>query len=154
MMRRTVLKVIDNSGAKTAMIIGTLGNSVYRKIQVGHIVTIAVKTAEPNSSKVDRKSASKCIFSALVVATRQQKRGESYYTRFNYNAVILLCHDMRKKLLVPLATRVLAPIDDEVFRAIRHSNVPINVDAVSKVLLTAGALLKSSIKLSGDTNVE
>jgi large subunit ribosomal protein L14 len=146
MNRRCVLYVVDNSGAKTARIIGVLGNPMCRTIKVGDVVSVAIREHDPASTKVDRKSKSKSKFSALVVASRYANPNHVGYTRLNYNAVILLGDDIRKKRLVPIGTRIVSPIDEQVFDKIKYANAPLNIDAISKVLLTAGSLVKCRLE--------
>lgn len=135
MVKRGFFRVIDNSGAKVVRFIGTVGNSRVGKVRVGDVIVIAVKEADPSSVKVDRKSKHKCVFRALVVATRLSTNNDEFghRTRFNYNSVILLTYDIKKRL-IPLGNKVLGWIDR---RAMEFCNVAINREAVNKVLSTA-----------------
>ena len=63
---RTMLKVADNTGAKLVQCIKVLGGSRKRYAQVGDIVVVAVKIAEPRKA-VKKKE----VLRAVVVRQRK-----------------------------------------------------------------------------------
>lgn len=63
---RTMLNVADNTGAKLVQVIKVLGGSRRRYAQIGDVVVVSVKTAEPR--KLVKK---KDVLHALIV--RQKK---------------------------------------------------------------------------------
>lgn len=83
---RTMLKVADNSGAKKVQCIKVLGGSRRKYAQIGDIIVVSVKEAEP------RKQVKKGeVLKALIVRQRKTfKRKDSTYVRFDENAVVLL----------------------------------------------------------------
>lgn len=101
---RSILKVADNSGAKTVRCFRILGGSKRRYAEMGDIVVASVQIAEPR--KTLKK---KDIVKALIV--RQQKpirRKDGSYIRFDENAVIIV--DTKSE---PIATRVFGPMPRE-----------------------------------------
>ena len=134
----TKFYVADNSGAKVVKCIGILGNSIRRKIKIGDVIVVAVKLADPNSTKVNRKNKNKCIFRALVVASKCVISNDEfgYMTWFNSNRVILLTNDMKKRL-IPLGDKVFGNISR---RAMYPSSVSVHREVVNNVLSTAGGI--------------
>ncbi|TSC89108.1 MAG: large subunit ribosomal protein L14 [Parcubacteria group bacterium Gr01-1014_3] len=102
---RSILKVADNSGAKTVRCFRVLGGSKKRYARVGEIVVASVQTAEPRKP-VKKKD----IVRVLVVRQRQaMRRSDGSYVRFDENAVVLI--DEKNE---PKGTRVFGPIPREV----------------------------------------
>lgn len=134
----TKFYVADNSGAKVVKCIGILGNSRRRKIKIGDVIVVAVKSADPNSAKVNRKNKNKCIFRALVVASKCAISNNEfgYMTWFNSNRVILLANDMKRRL-IPLGDKVFGNISR---RAMYSSSVAVHREVVNNVLSTAGGI--------------
>lgn len=100
---RSILKVADNSGAKTVRCFRVLGGSRKRYARVGDIVVASVQEAEPR--KLVKK---KDIVRALVVRTTAPiRRKDGSYVRFDDNAVVLV----EKK--EPRATRIFGPMPRE-----------------------------------------
>ncbi len=98
--------ITDNGGGKNARIFKVLGGSKRRYAQIGDIVVIAVKTAEPR--KMIKK---KDVHHAVVV--RQQKpfrRKDGSYISFDDNAVVII----EKGKLEPKAGRIFGPIPREI----------------------------------------
>ncbi len=102
---RSILKVADNSGAKTVRCFRVLGGSKKRYARVGDIVVASVQTAEPRKP-VKKKD----VVRVLVVRQRQAiRRADGSYVRFDENAVVLI--DEKNE---PKGTRVFGPIPREV----------------------------------------
>ncbi len=102
---RSILKVADNSGAKTVRCFRILGGSHRRYARVGDIIVASVQTAEPRKA-VKKKD----VVKVLVVRQRQvMRRSDGSYVRFDDNAVVLI--DEKKE---PKGTRVFGPIPREV----------------------------------------
>lgn len=100
---RTILKVADNSGAKTVRCFRILGGTGRRYARVGDILVASVQEAEPR--KLVKK---KDIVRALVVRTTAPiRRKDGSYVRFDDNAVVLV----EKK--EPRATRIFGPMPRE-----------------------------------------
>lgn len=101
---RSILKVADNSGAKTVRCFRILGGSKRRYAQIGDIVVASVQVAEPRH-QVKKKD----IVRALVVRQHNPwRRRDGSYVRFDDNAVVLL--DKKE----PRATRIFGPIPREI----------------------------------------
>ncbi len=101
---RSILKVADNSGAKTVRCFRVLGGSRRRYARIGDIVVASVQTAEPRKS-VKKKDKVK----VLVVRMRApMRRADGSYVRFDENAVVVL--DAKKE---PVGTRVFGPMPRE-----------------------------------------
>lgn len=99
---RTILKVADNTGAKTLRCFKIVGGSKRRYAQIGDIIIGSVQEAEPR-----RTTKKKDIVRAVVVRQTQPFRLKSgIYLRFDDNAVVIL--DGKTKN--PKGTRVLGPI--------------------------------------------
>ncbi len=101
---RSILKVADNSGAKTVRVFRILGGSKRRYAKVGDVLVASVQVAEPRKT-VKKKD----IVRALVVRQKAPlRRPDGSYLRFDDNAVVLV--DKKE----PRATRVFGPIPREI----------------------------------------
>ena len=100
----TVLRIADNTGAKTAMCVKVLGGSRRRYAGVGDVIVVAVKSAAPRGT-VRRHAVER----AVVVRTRKELgRADGSYVRFDENAAVIIDKD-----LVPKGTRVFGPVARE-----------------------------------------
>lgn len=101
---QTMLKVADNTGAKSVQCIKVLGGTRRRYAKIGDIVVVAVKEASPKG--VVKKKA---VERAVVVRSRKEvRRKDGSYIRFDENAVVII-----NKELQPKGTRVFGPIARE-----------------------------------------
>ena len=101
---RSILKVADNSGAKTVRCFRILGGTRRRYAGVGDVIVASVQVAEPRKS-IKKKD----IVKALIVRQRHPlKRPDGSRVRFDENAVVLI--DAKKE---PIATRVFGPLPRE-----------------------------------------
>lgn len=101
---QTMLHVADNSGAKRVQVIKVLGGTRRRYAQIGDIVVVAVKEAEPR--KVVKK---KDVAKGVVVRQRKEyKRRDGTTIRFDDNAVVII--DANKE---PRGGRIFGPIPRE-----------------------------------------
>ncbi|KKU90853.1 MAG: 50S ribosomal protein L14 [Candidatus Jorgensenbacteria bacterium GW2011_GWA1_48_11] len=101
---RSILKVADNSGAKTVRCFRILGGSRRRYAQIGDVVVASVRVAEPRK-QVKKKD----IVRALIVRQHNPwRRRDGSYVRFDDNAVVLV--DKKE----PRATRIFGPIPREI----------------------------------------
>ncbi|MDO8572895.1 MAG: 50S ribosomal protein L14 [bacterium] len=103
---RSIVKIADNSGAKIGRVFKVLGSSKKRYAQIGDIVVLSVRVAEP------RKAAKKNdVVYGLVVRQRNAfKRDDGSYIRFDENAVVLV----EKEKKEPTAGRIFGPIPREI----------------------------------------
>ncbi len=101
---RSILKVADNSGAKTVRCFRVLGGSRKRYAVVGQIIVASVQKAEPRK-QVKKKD----VVRALVVRQRApMKRADGSRIRFDDNAVVII--DKGE----PKGTRIFGPIPREI----------------------------------------
>jgi large subunit ribosomal protein L14 len=101
---RSILKVADNSGAKTVRCFRILGGTRHRYARIGDIIVASVQVAEPRKN-IKKKDKVK----ALIVRQRQQlRRPDGSYIRFDDNAVVII--DNKKE---PIATRIFGPMPRE-----------------------------------------
>ena len=84
--QETRLTVADNSGAKEALCIRVLGGTGRRYASVGDIIVVAVKSVIP-SSDLKKGAVSKSV---VVRTTKEIRRADGSYIRFDDNACVLL----------------------------------------------------------------
>ena len=102
--QESVVKVADNSGAKTALVIRVLGGTRRRYAGLGDTVIVAVKNALPNGTV--KKSE---VARAVVVRTvKETRRKDGSYIRFDENAVVII-----NEAGEPRATRIFGPVARE-----------------------------------------
>jgi|SRR3989338_6434025 len=105
LQERAILKVADNSGAKTIRIFRVLGGSRRRYAGIGDVIIASVQIAE--SKKAVKK---KDIVKAVIVRQRNPlRRPNGTYIRFDENAAVLI--NEKKE---PVATRIFGPIPREI----------------------------------------
>jgi len=80
------LVVADNSGAKEVLCIRVLGGTKRRYASIGDKIVVAVKSATP-SGDVKKGAVSKAV---VVRTTKEIRRANGSYIRFDDNAVVLL----------------------------------------------------------------
>lgn len=102
----TMLKVADNSGGKMVKCIRVLGGTRKRCAEIGDIIVVAVKDAEP------RKNVKKHqVLKAVIVRKRSvTRRKNGSYIRFDDNAVVILEGATKQ----PKGTRIIGPVAREV----------------------------------------
>ncbi len=100
----TKLKVADNTGARIVQCIKVLGGSRRRYAQIGDIIVVTVKKAEPR--RLVKKHE---IVRAVIVRQRKAyRREDGSYIRFDENACVII--DEKKE---PKGGRILGPIPRE-----------------------------------------
>ena len=98
------LKVADNTGAKEVLVIRNLGGSRRKFSNIGDVVVVTVKKAQPNSQIKKGQ-----VLKAVIVRTKHGvKRATGEYVRFDDNAVVLI-----KDNKEPRGTRIFGPIARE-----------------------------------------
>ncbi|KAM1382152.1 hypothetical protein ACFX11_034709 [Malus domestica] len=100
---RTVLKVVDNSGAKKVMCIQAL-KANKKGARLGDTIVASVKEAHPNG-KVKK---GKVVYGVVVRAAMQRGRCDGSEVKFDDNAVVLV-----DKQGQPIGTRVFGPVPHE-----------------------------------------
>ena len=103
--QQTILKVADNSGAKTIQCIKVLGGFKKRYARIGDIIVVSIKQLR-NKSKKTSKVVKGGIFHALVLKTKvkyKKKDGSTFFLQENSAALM-------NKQGIPIGTRILGPI--------------------------------------------
>jgi large subunit ribosomal protein L14 len=102
--QESILRIADNTGAKTALCIRVLGGSRRRYAGVGDVIVATVKDAIPNAGikKGD-------VVKAVVVRTaKETRRKDGTYIRFDDNAAVLINPQGE-----PRGTRIFGPVGRE-----------------------------------------
>lgn len=103
---RSIVKVVDNTGAKIGRVFKVLAGSRRRYARLGDVVVISIQAAEPRKP-VKKKE----VCRAVVVRQRAPfRRRDGSHIRFDDNAVVLI--DAVKG--EPRGSRVFGPIPREV----------------------------------------
>lgn len=98
------LVVADNSGAKEVLCIRVLGGTKRRYASIGDKIVVSVKSATP-SGDVKKGSVSKAV---VVRTTKEIRRTNGSYIRFDDNAVVLLNNQGEMR-----GTRIFGPVARE-----------------------------------------
>jgi large subunit ribosomal protein L14 len=101
---QTILNVTDNSGAKKLMCIRILGGSYKQNATIGDIIIGVIKQATPN---MPLKKSDK-VRAVIVRTSKEVKRSNGTFIRFNDNAVVIINKDDN-----PRGTRVFGPVARE-----------------------------------------
>ncbi len=96
--------VADNTGAKLVQCIKVLGGSKRRYAQVGDVIVVTVKSANPKGV-VKKKTVQKAV---IVRQKSALRRRDGSYIRFDENAVVIVNENNQ-----PKGTRVFGPIARE-----------------------------------------
>ncbi len=80
------LTVADNSGAREVLCIKVLGGTRKRYATIGDKIIVTVKNAIP-SGNIKKGTVSKAV---VVRTTKEIRRNDGSYIRFDDNAVVLL----------------------------------------------------------------
>ncbi len=101
---RSIVGVADNSGAKKVGVFKVLGGSRKRYAEIGDLVVVSVKVAEPRKA-VKKKE----VLRAVVVRQKKAfRRKDGSYIRFDENAVVILDG------IEPKGGRIFGPIPREI----------------------------------------
>jgi large subunit ribosomal protein L14 len=101
-----MLKVADNTGAKIVQCFKVLGGTRKRYAQIGDVIVVAVKEAEPR--RIVKKHE---VLRAVIIRQRKEfRRPDGSYIRFDDNAVVIL----EGKTKEPKGGRILGPVPKEI----------------------------------------
>jgi large subunit ribosomal protein L14 len=101
---KTILQVADNTGARTASVIGVLNAKGKLNAQLGDIVRVNIKESTPDAALKKGQKAK-----GIVVRTKNRiRRSDGTYVRFDSNAVVII-DDAGN----PKGTRVFGPVARE-----------------------------------------
>ena len=98
------LTVADNTGAKEVLCIRVLGGSKRRYASVGDKIIVSVKSALP-SGEAKKGTVSRAV---VVRTTKEIRRADGSYIRFDDNAVVLLTNIDEVR-----GTRIFGPVARE-----------------------------------------
>ena len=105
---QTILKVADNTGARSIMCIKVLGGSKRQYASIGDIIKVSVKDAAPRG-RVKKGD----VYNAVVVRTAKGvRRIDGSLLKFDENAAVLL-----NNKLEPIGTRIFGPVTRELRNA-------------------------------------
>lgn len=103
--QQTILKVADNSGAKSVKCIKVLGGFKRKIAFLGDLIIVSVQQLR-NKSRKSSKVLKGEVYKAIVVRTKQKvKNSDGSFYFFSKNAVSLLSKQNK-----PLASRLTGPI--------------------------------------------
>jgi large subunit ribosomal protein L14 len=103
--QQTILKVGDNSGAKTVKCIKVLGGFKRKVAYVGDTIIVSIRQLR-NKDRTTAKVQKGEIFKAVIIRTKTKKRkkdGLSFFFNDNYVSLI-------NKQENPIATRIIGPV--------------------------------------------
>ena len=103
--QQTILKVADNSGAKTVKCIKILGGFQKRYAKIGDLVVVSIQQLR-NKSKKTSKVLKGGVFRAIVIKTKKnykKKDGTTFFLK--ENSVTLI-----NKQGNPIGSRILGPL--------------------------------------------
>ncbi len=103
------LKVADNSGAREVLVIRVLGGSKRYYGHIGDIIIATVKSAQPNAAV----KKSDIVRAVVVRTTKEFRREDGSYIRFDENAAVILDGDSHS----PKGTRIFGPVARELREA-------------------------------------
>lgn len=102
---QTILKIADNSGAKTVKCIKILEGFKKRTAKLGDVIVVSVQKLRNKSKKTSKVKKGE-IYKALIIRTRvMNKESSGIKLKFKDNAVVLM-----NKQGNPIGTRIIGPI--------------------------------------------
>jgi large subunit ribosomal protein L14 len=99
------LKIADNTGAREILVIHVMGGSTRRYGSIGDIVVGTVKSATPQGSI----KKSEIVKAVIVRCTKEWRREDGSYIRFDDNAAVILDTDGQN----PKGSRIFGPVARE-----------------------------------------
>lgn len=103
--QQTILKVSDNSGAKTVKCIRVLGGFKKKYAKLGDSIIVSIQQLR-NKSKNTSKVKKGEVYKALIIRTKTPyKKKDGSQMWFSENSVVLI-----NKQENPISTRIIGPI--------------------------------------------
>ncbi len=99
------MKIADNTGGRELLVIHVLGGSKRRYARVGDVVVATIKSATPHGSV----KKSDVVRAVVVRTTKEWRREDGSYIRFDDNAAVILDADG----VNPRGTRIFGPVARE-----------------------------------------
>ena len=103
--QESVVKVADNTGGRSLLVIRVMGGSKRRYGRVGDIVVGAIQEASPQGSV----KKSEVVKAVIVRCAKEWRRDDGSYIRFDDNAAVILDVDGQN----PKGTRIFGPVARE-----------------------------------------
>ena len=101
---QTILKVADNTGAKSIMCIKVLGGSKKQYAEIGDVIKVSVKDAAPRG-RVKKGE----VYNAVIVRTAKGvRRVDGSLLKFDDNAAVVINANNE-----PKGTRIFGPVARE-----------------------------------------
>ena len=112
---QTILKVSDNSGAKTVKCIKILGGFKKKYARLGDTIIVSIQKLRNKSKKTSKVKKGE-VYKALIVKTKTAyKKKDGSFIKFTENAVVLM-----NKQENPLSTRIIGPLP----KLLKQKNLP------------------------------
>ncbi len=111
--QESILRIADNTGAKSALCIRVLGGSRRRYAGVGDVIVATVKDAIPNAG-IKKGEVVKAV---IVRTAKETRRKDGTYIRFDDNAAVIINPQGE-----PRGTRIFGPVAREL-RAKRYMKI-------------------------------
>ena len=102
--QESILKIVDNTGARRALCIRVLGGTRRRYARVGDVIVVTIKDALPNSG-VKKGEVARAV---IVRTAKEMRRKDGSYIRFDDNAAVLISDGGE-----PRGTRIFGPVGRE-----------------------------------------
>lgn len=99
------LKIADNTGGRELLVIQVQGGTKRRYAYVGDVVVGTIKSASPHGA-VKKSDIVKAV---IVRASKEWRREDGSYIRFDDNAAVILDNDG----INPKGTRIFGPVARE-----------------------------------------
>jgi large subunit ribosomal protein L14 len=99
------LKVADNTGARELLVIHILSGSTRHYGGIGDVVVATVKSSSPQGAV----KKSEIVRAVIVRCSKEWRREDGSYIRFDDNAAVILDQDGRN----PKGTRIFGPVARE-----------------------------------------
>lgn len=103
--RESRLKIADNTGGRELLVIQVQGGTKRRYAYVGDVVVGTIKSATPHGA-VKKSDIVKAV---VVRASKEWRREDGSYIRFDDNAAVILDNDG----INPRGTRIFGPVARE-----------------------------------------
>ncbi len=103
--QETIVRVADNTGGRSLLVIHVMGGSRRRYGRVGDIVVGAIQEASPQGSV----KKSEVVKAVIVRCSKEWRRDDGSYIRFDDNAAVILDTDGQN----PKGTRIFGPVARE-----------------------------------------
>ena len=102
--QESVVKVADNTGGRSLLVIHVMGGSRRRYGRVGDIVVGAIQEASPQGSV----KKSEVVKAVIVRCAKEWRRDDGSYIRFDDNAAVIFGDGQE-----PKGTRIFGPVARE-----------------------------------------